>query len=323
MYNKKPVKKKYARKVKPKKDVNIEDDTIETRKLRKRSSRRSLKKIQKFNDESESFVSSNTSTLTNLTLEDIEASMIGQELNIEFSKAGKKTKQKFCEFKKSRGIDVKTNDDGEIDPKMSKFYDQRHCLLVLSGKTILFIIYCALNICGSTIQLSDLLRFARDGHLSYYNIRKLLPERLEDNKLSLTKYHSLCYTTNFSMLAYLEKFLYNFPHIKNSLKVPNLMALVHRYIDDMNLPCCLAYYIEKLMEILPSNLKYNSIKIPNYEGRAMAYILFTIKLIFGLDGYREKEISNSLPTINFQVVFIFNGHLFKNGYLITFYISVK
>jgi hypothetical protein len=51
------------------------------------------------------------------------------------------------------------------------------------------------------------------------------------------------------------------------------------------------------MELLPSNLNYGY-HIPNYEARAMAYILFILKLIFGLDGYREKEISNSVKKIN-------------------------
>ncbi|XP_070507699.1 TATA box-binding protein-associated factor RNA polymerase I subunit B [Chironomus tepperi] len=300
LYNKRPFKYKRKYKPKPKVEIKIEDDTAEGRKVKRRSSRKSLKKIQKMNDESESNISSNTSTLTNMTIEDIEATMLGQELNIEFSNVAKQAKQRYQDFMKNRNRKILTNEDGEVVPTMNRYHAYKDYVLILSGRVLLYIIYCALNICGSDIQLTDLLRFAREGILSYYNFKKLLPENLEDVKLSLTKYHSLCYKSQKSFLFDLKTFLFHFPDIKKSLKMPKLIVLAKRYIDDLCLPSVIFDYVEKLMELLPSKLNYNSY-IPNFEARAIAYILFILKLIFGIDGFREKEISDSARKINHKL----------------------
>jgi TATA box-binding protein-associated factor RNA polymerase I subunit B len=37
---------------------------------------------------------------------------------------------------------------------------------------------------------------------------------------------------------------------------------------------------------------------PNYEGRAMAFIIFVLKLLFGLDGKTEYEISKVTKKLN-------------------------
>lgn len=38
--------------------------------------------------------------------------------------------------------------------------------------------------------------------------------------------------------------------------------------------------------------------IPNYEGRAMAFIIVIMKILFGLDGITEFEISRVAEKIN-------------------------
>jgi TATA box-binding protein-associated factor RNA polymerase I subunit B len=37
---------------------------------------------------------------------------------------------------------------------------------------------------------------------------------------------------------------------------------------------------------------------PNYEGRAMAYIIVVLKILFGLDDITENEISRVVEKIN-------------------------
>lgn len=50
----------------------------------------------------------------------------------------------------------------------------------------------------------------------------------------------------------------------------------------------------------PPNMEFNmkSHLIPNYEGRAMAFIIVTMKILFGLDGITEYEISRVIDKIN-------------------------
>lgn len=78
------------------------------------------------------------------------------------------------------------------------------------------------------------------------------------------------------------------------------MKLVQRFLDEMALPLDLLPLIERLMLFWPPVMRYSRsiVLLPNYEGRAMAYILFVLKLIFGLDGYREKEMSVAAGKVN-------------------------
>lgn len=285
----------------------IVKDAKSVLKERRKSTKKSLKKIQKLDDDSRSGISSNTSTLSNLTLEDVEATMVHEELHIEFSEIGKAARQKQNMHHKKLGRKVKDDDN---DAPCRVRGSQADLNLLLTGRTLLIIIYCALNICGSSIQIGDLIRFAREGHISYYNFRKVLPEFLEDAKLSLEQYHSLYQTSHKLLSRYAESFLCSFPDIKASLVIPNLMMLAKRYIEELNLPKIMEKYVEKLMELLPSRKIYDTVQLPNPESRAMAYILFIVKLLFGIDGYREKEISTSVKAINSKVC-IFRLHIFE------------
>lgn len=73
--------------------------------------------------------------------------------------------------------------------------------------------------------------------------------------------------------------------------------LVRRYLKDLSLPDELGDYIDRLINFHPPVMKF-LIYHPNYEARAMAYIVFILKLLFGIDGYRELEISKSAQKLN-------------------------
>ena len=59
-------------------------------------------------------------------------------------------------------------------------------------------------------------------------------------------------------------------------------------------------YAEKLFLSSPSIMEFigKSPLIPNYEGRAMAYVIVVMKSLFGLDDITEKEISRVADKIN-------------------------
>jgi len=85
-------------------------------------------------------------------------------------------------------------------------------------------------------------------------------------------------------------------------KMPNLLALIERYVVDLNLPKDVYMYAERLYNLLPPAMRTRVPYLyPNYEARAIAYIVFILKLFFGLDGYKEVHISNSSRNINEQL----------------------
>lgn len=59
-------------------------------------------------------------------------------------------------------------------------------------------------------------------------------------------------------------------------------------------------YAQKIFLLHPSEMEFTSklSSIPNYEGRAMAYIIVTLKILYGLDDITEKKISRVIEKIN-------------------------
>lgn len=256
-----------------------------------------MKKMENTESQSEYSLSSNNSSISNLSIEDIEASQVGLELNIEYSNPAKKARQRMREYREKRGMPRKVDDDGE--EKLSMYNAQpKEVVQMLNASTLIHILYSALNICGSRIQITDLLRFFREGYVSFFNFRKFMPDSLADSQLNMTKYHSLRYLKYVSVSQKLSTFYSVFRDIKKSLRMPNLVMLARRYVNELNLPIEIGVYVERLMEVLPSSNRYPEYDFPNYEARTMAYILLIIKLIFGIDGYREKEMSKSAQKIN-------------------------
>lgn len=61
----------------------------------------------------------------------------------------------------------------------------------------------------------------------------------------------------------------------------------------------ISLYAERLVALSPPKMKFcDKSCIPNYEGRAMAFIIVVLKILLGLDGITEYEISNVADKIN-------------------------
>ncbi|XP_016845489.1 TATA box-binding protein-associated factor RNA polymerase I subunit B [Nasonia vitripennis] len=160
------------------------------------------------------------------------------------------------------------------------------------------IIYLALRINNQDIHLSDMLRFGREGHLSYYTLAHLLPPEIT---LTKTDVNLLTQTTDITHkglrrnTASIAKFLNVYDFSK-----PNFLSLIRRYCEDLELPRGIFIYAERIFLSSPSvmNFTAKSALIPNYEGRAMAYIIVALKILYGLDDITEKEISRLVDKIN-------------------------
>lgn len=289
LYNKKP-KAKSKQRVR-KQEIKLEDiDNAESAKKMRKKSRQSEKVISQQLSESLKSSSFNSSMLANLSVDTIITDMQNVELDIEFSDAGKKARKKR--------MSEKINSDAKLRfPHMTRT-DRP---LLLTGVTLLGIIYSALNICGSNIQLTDLIRFVREGFVSFHNLNQFLPEDIleQDVQLSFQEhhiYHIIDYEQIRERFSYFTRLI---PDLRTSFKTPNLVQLVHRYLGEMNLPSDLSDCIERLMIFLPPEMPFLPHSfIPNYEGRAMAYIVFVLKLLFGVDGYREHEMSDAARKVN-------------------------
>lgn len=296
LYNKQPKeRKKYPRKKDESKiKEENEEGEISFRK-RKRKIRKGLAVLD--TSETTTFSSSTSiSTLASMSIDDITSLREAQELKIEYSNLAKGITKKVVNLKEKYGRDLKINEDGDVQVTYKDLLRINRTALLLNEKTLIYILYSALNICESRIQLGDLMRMTREGHISFYNFLQHIPEAHRE-RLSLTKGHSFAFNKTATIRSHMGKFVEVIPDLKSSFKTPDMKLLVQRYLKELSLPDELYDYIDRLINFLPPVMKFKNF-LPNYEARAIAYIIFTLKVLFGIDGYREIEISRSAKKFN-------------------------
>lgn len=171
----------------------------------------------------------------------------------------------------------------------------------LSTNTIIVIMYMALNLTKDKIQLSDLIRFLNEGHLSFYDVKHFFPENIPAKTIlnfNLT-YNRLVLIPSVTDLRTLTAKLCKFLNVQ--LVQPDLLGLCSRYLNELSLPKMMNDIIAKMMVVSPPEMRHEptkSLESPNYEGRAISFILYVLKLLFKLDGKTEEEISRTSENLN-------------------------
>ncbi|KAK9883599.1 hypothetical protein WA026_001774 [Henosepilachna vigintioctopunctata] len=178
----------------------------------------------------------------------------------------------------------------------SKVYQESAHLLSINK--IYSILYLSLLLTKSKIQLSDLLRFIREGNLSFNNYKHFFPDEMKDNFLTQSFPRKICLLN--SSLRRSSYRLAKFLDVLKFLEVQNLVFLIQKFCQELALPHVIEQQtLNTLMITLPKMKIFNNGRlIPNYEGRALSLILFQLKLFFGIDGKTEKYFSDCAQTLN-------------------------
>ncbi|XP_043265740.1 TATA box-binding protein-associated factor RNA polymerase I subunit B [Colletes gigas] len=160
------------------------------------------------------------------------------------------------------------------------------------------IIYLALRIHNHPIQLGDMLRYGREGHLSYYKLDHLLPPEINLTKRErnlLSQNVEITHKGMRRIIASIAKLLDVWDIVS-----PDFLPLVSRYCQELGLPKGIQLYTERLIALSPPKMTFNAKKsyIPNYEGRAIAFIIVVLKILLGLDGITECQVSKVAEKIN-------------------------
>ncbi|KOC59243.1 L-asparaginase [Habropoda laboriosa] len=163
------------------------------------------------------------------------------------------------------------------------------------------IIYLALRIRNHPIQLGDIIflfRYGKEGHLSYYKLDHLLPPEISisaSERKFLTQNVEITHKGMRRIIASIAKLLGVWDII-----CPDFSSLVCRYCQELGLPRGIQMYAERLIALSPPKLTFDAKKsyIPNYEGRAIAFIIVVLKTLFALDDITECQISRIAEKIN-------------------------
>ncbi|KAK5645336.1 hypothetical protein RI129_006636 [Pyrocoelia pectoralis] len=158
----------------------------------------------------------------------------------------------------------------------------------------------ALLINRDNVQLGDLLRFIREGHLSFHRIDHFYPDGYDKTQFNLRTWnekHSLL--SHYRMRMATAK-LAHFLDVTSSVPVQNVIQLCRRYCHELNLPDEIWGYCVNVFSQVPPIMVFTkkSTVIPNYEGRAMSVIIFFLKSMFGLDDETEHHFAKQAEEIN-------------------------
>lgn len=175
------------------------------------------------------------------------------------------------------------------------------------GRPFVFaLLWLALNQSDDDLQLSDLIRYTKEAHIKFNDISGFLPENVKSEH-AVNSFRKAADEYQ-SHLALRVKALAIARTIGiRQLNLPNMSKLCRRYVEELALPPIIGDFIEKLLAFYPPQMKLQfcnnqSMAVPNFEGRAMAYVMFILKLFFGLDNDREYRISESAKKINARLM---------------------
>ncbi|XP_020283590.1 TATA box-binding protein-associated factor RNA polymerase I subunit B [Pseudomyrmex gracilis] len=171
---------------------------------------------------------------------------------------------------------------------------------IITTSKLLAILYLSLRIHNQDIHLGDMLRYGREGHLSYYRLDCLVPPEVELTKQETNFLSRVTDVTHKGMRRIIGR-MAKFLGVRHII-CPNFLPLINRYCSELALPNGISLYAERLIALSPPKLFdmifHKRFHIPNYEGRAMAFIIVVMKILLGLDNVTEYEISNVADRIN-------------------------
>ncbi|KAJ8715779.1 hypothetical protein PYW07_010261 [Mythimna separata] len=175
----------------------------------------------------------------------------------------------------------------------------------LSKGVIIAMLYLALNLDNSDIQLYHLLRYIKEKRLNFFNIQRFLPDDINVKSIQeewLKFIHSkVCnvHRVRAFAMTLLRKLDLGTP------KVPDMRKIIDDFLLELCLPNDIKPMIYSLMffhrcDFLDMNSKSKAqlVLMPDYQGVAMSYVLVALKMCFGLDGDYEEKLSDAVERIN-------------------------
>ncbi|XP_062704887.1 TATA box-binding protein-associated factor RNA polymerase I subunit B-like [Aedes albopictus] len=252
-------------------------------------------------------------SLHELSVRSLNASLSGTESETSSKSGGQKIKySRLARIKMKRRLKMSTK---HIDKHESDVEDVMKCHASLEPnkrlnstrrsdpeclyrKAIASILALALNVSRSPVQFADLLRLYREEHISCTNLMQYIPEEVDTSSCvetlcGLQRGRSLAHTDLLMGVRQMMKFLNVKP------VVPDFSKLCKRYLEELCLPDDLMVLLDRLLAVFPPKMEHvEGRTLSNYEARAMAFIMFMLKLLFGCNDSTEMKLSKSATKFN-------------------------
>ncbi|XP_074641985.1 TATA box-binding protein-associated factor RNA polymerase I subunit B-like [Tubulanus polymorphus] len=204
----------------------------------------------------------------------------------------KRDQTKFVEVKTERGsrkLGLVRNARNEIRDNIKRM------------NMIKTLAFCKLGLIytNNLVMMADIIRWTREHLLPFLNVSTILPEDIVVRGLDSSTFFSQQEVPPIENLCETTGKLVEFLDID---KVPavEISKIIGKYGIEMALPSDIIGMAQNFLLILQPNDSYEPHPTgspryqpyPLYEAQAIAYIIITLKLLFGVNDHSERELSN-------------------------------
>ncbi|KAI1308675.1 TATA box-binding protein-associated factor RNA polymerase I subunit B [Halotydeus destructor] len=180
---------------------------------------------------------------------------------------------------------------------------------LLTHRKVMAILYISLRLAKTNIYASDLSRWVVARDMTYVNSTCILP-------INWNFYYHDYWLLNCQAPPSSVGIIKSAGEIAEFIEVdldakPDLVALMRRYLVDMNLPLDIVRFVtsnDKFSNSLAEYADRPLSQCARYEVHVLTLILVALKRLFVLDGYTEKVISDAIEAVDHdEVLFDFDA----------------
>lgn len=149
------------------------------------------------------------------------------------------------------------------------------------------------------------MRFIKEGRLSLYDCTKFVPKEINTKSIPHWKNFVLCQNEYTPKIIRTLAMTF-FKRLDLGLPIlPDLNKMISNYVKELCLPNEFKSLVFSLMNLVPCDFldldtrtKKSLLRIPDYEGVCMSYVIVALKMCFGLDSEYELKVSDQVDKIN-------------------------
>ena len=164
-------------------------------------------------------------------------------------------------------------------------------------------LYSGLLLCQQLVGLPDIMRWIREELIIFFKAHRILPENMKTSDRDCIMLGSVS-KLKLPSCDYLREHTYKILHSLDITEIylPPAHLLAEKLIRDLQLPSELIDCVRNLEMAACKSIDWRKVsitgKIPNPDACAAGFLLIAVKLLLGLDGVSENNISRFAERVN-------------------------
>ncbi|KAJ2941586.1 hypothetical protein O0L34_g14641 [Tuta absoluta] len=205
------------------------------------------------------------------------------------------------------GEEINDNNN-QTEKERKKLEQARNSIKMVTKSLLISILYVALNLDNSEIQLSHLCRFIQEGRISFAKCQKYVPSEIDLKSIPHWKLFIFSGSPHERDTLYIRQLAMCLIKVLDlgKMVLPDVRKMVDRYVKELCLPEEFKGLVLSLLHQVPCDYldveykfaRKNLTRIPDFEGVIMSYVLVALKMSFGLDDSYEFSLSDAVDKIN-------------------------